>query len=67
MLDGGFRMMNLLVPLSVTVSLGETQLVVHRSVHCCRFQPGEGEGHEMTAVFVLVRDTFSLGMLSAKS
>ena len=40
---GGVTMMYLIVPLSVTVSAGVTQLVEVRLVFTWRFQPVEGE------------------------
>src|SRR5216684_1623790 len=53
--------MKLTVPLLLTVSAGATQLVVLKSVFCCRLKPVEGAGQETTAVLVEVRKIFSSG------
>jgi hypothetical protein len=45
--------MNLLVPLSLTVSGGVTQLAVLRLAFCCGLQPVEGEGH-LTSAFMFL-------------
>src|SRR5438445_3195878 len=58
-------MMNLLVPLSLMVSAGETQFVRTRFVFRCRFQPVEGDGHQTTAVFVAERAMLSDGTSSS--
>ena len=48
-------MINLFVPSSLMASAGLLQIVVVRLVFCCRFQPVEGEAHQITAVLVVVR------------
>ena len=52
---GGFTMMNLFVPSSFTVCGAPTQLDVLRSPFSCSVKPVEGDGHETTAVLVVVR------------
>ena len=42
--------MNLVVPLSVMLSAGATQLAVARLVFCCKVKPVEGEAQEMVMV-----------------
>ena len=53
--------MNLVVPLSFTVSLGVAHVPPDGIVFCCNRQPVEGEGHETTAVLVVVRKIFNVG------
>src|SRR5437016_14458008 len=54
-------MMNLRVPLSVTVSAGADQIAVLRFVFCCRLYPVEGEGQKTIAVLVEVSRIVSNG------
>ena len=52
---GGFTMMNLFVPLSVTVSEAATQSEEFKPAVCCSVKPIEGDSHETIAVLVEVR------------
>ena len=54
-------MMNLFVPLSVTVCGVATQVVALRSPFCCNVKPVEGDGHETMAVLVGVSRMLSSG------
>ncbi len=54
-------MIKLFVLSLLIVSDGETQLVVFKSVFCCKRQPEEDQGQEITAELVVVRKMFSNG------
>jgi hypothetical protein len=55
-------MMNLFVPLSFAVAVTLLQFAEpNRLVFCWRTNPVEGEGHEITTVFVIVRLMLSEG------
>src|SRR5262245_57225224 len=63
-------MMNLFVPLSVTVCGAATQVVALRSPFCCNVKPVEGDDHETMAVLVVVRrmlNNGAPGVCTAKS
>ncbi len=53
--------MNLVVPLSLTVSDGAVQVPPERVVFCSKCHPVEGEGQETTAVFVGVWKIVKVG------
>ena len=49
---------------TTTVFVAEDQFVVARFVFCWRVKPGEGAGHEITAVLPLVMEIVRVGGLA---